>query len=170
MKSRWKGSKREQRALDLWVKLARATETVGSMLGARLAERGIGHTQLGVLDALVHLGPMPIAELGGKLLRSPGNMTAAIDRLEQQKLVERERDDADRRVVRVKLTPEGEALIAELLPGHVAAIAEAVSVLTAEEQETLAGLCRKLGLGVAASKGDGGTSAEKGPRKPRRKS
>src|SRR5512133_3640138 len=168
MTSRWKGSKREQRALDLWVKLARATETVGSMLGARLAARGIGHTQLGVLDALVHLGPMPIAELGGKLLRSPGNMTAAIDRLAEQKLVERERDAADRRVVRVKLTREGEALIAELLPGHVAAIVDAVSVLTAEEQETLAGLCRKLGLGVAGSKRDGGTSAEKGPRKPRR--
>jgi MarR family 2-MHQ and catechol resistance regulon transcriptional repressor len=168
--SRWKGPKREQRALDAWVKLARATETFGARLGARLAERGIGHTQLGVLDALVHLGSMPIAELGAKLLRSPGNMTAAIDRLEEQKLVERVRDEADRRVIHVRLTREGKALIDDVLPGHVAEIAAAMSVLTAAEQETLASLCRKLGLGVAGSTGAGLTSAVKGPRKPRRKS
>ncbi len=170
MTSRWRGPKKEQRALDAWVKLARATETVGSRLGTRLAARGIGHTQLGVLDALLHLGTMPIAELGGKLLRSPANMTAAIDRLEDQKLVERVRDEADRRVIRVRLTREGKTLIEDVLPGHVAEIAIAMSALTAEEQETLASLCRKLGLGVAGLDEAGETSAEKGPRSHRRKS
>ena len=170
MSSHWKGTKREKRALDVWVKLARASETVGARLAAKLAEKGIGHTQLGVLDALFHLGPMPIAELGAKLLRSAPNMTAAIDRLEEQKLVERVRDETDRRVVRVGLPDEGRRLSETILPAHVGEVAEAMSVLTAEEQETLASLCRKLGLGVAASRGGGATGADEGPRKPRRKS
>ena len=170
MSSRWKGPKSERRALDAWVKLARATETVVSRLGRRLAERGIGHTQLGILDALLHLGPMPIAELGAKMLRSPGNMTAAIDRLEKQKLVERERDDADRRVIRVKLTREGQALIEEALPGPVAEITDAMSALTAEEQDTLARLCRKLGLAAAGLESADRRSAEERPRGIRRKS
>ncbi|MCM2314597.1 MAG: MarR family transcriptional regulator [Thermoanaerobaculia bacterium] len=170
MSSRWKGPKSERRALEVWVKLSRAVETVGSRLGRRLADRGVGHTQLGILDALLHLGPMPIAELGAKMLRSPGNMTAAIDRLEKQELVARERDDADRRVIRVKLTPEGKALIEEVLPGHVAEITDAMSALTAEEQATLASLCRKLGLAAAGREPAGSGSAEERPRGNRRKS
>ena len=170
MSSHWKGPKSERRALDVWVKLARATETVGARLGRSRAERGIGHTQLGILDALLHLGPLPIAELGAKMLRSPGNMTAAIDRLETQKLVVRERDDADRRVIRVGLTPEGEALIKDALPGHVAEITNAMSALTAEEQETLASLCKKLGLAAAGLEPADRRSADVRPRGNRRKS
>lgn len=170
MSSRWKGPKSERRALDVWVKLARATETVGSRLGRRLADRGIGHTQLGILDALLHLGAMPIAELGAKMLRSAGNMTAAIDRLEKQNLVERERDEADRRVIRVKLTREGRTFIEDALPGHVAEITAAMSALTAEEQETLAALCKKLGIAAAGSELAGTESADERPRGNRRKS
>lgn len=39
-----------------------------------------------------------------------------IDRLERDGLIERERNDADRRVVRVKLTDKGDKLITELIP------------------------------------------------------
>lgn len=39
-----------------------------------------------------------------------------IDRLERDGLIERERNDADRRVVRVKLTDKGDKLISELIP------------------------------------------------------
>ena len=38
-----------------------------------------------------------------------------------------------------------EVLIAQVLPGHVAAIVEEMGALTAEEQETLGRLCRKPG-------------------------
>jgi len=38
-----------------------------------------------------------------------------------------------------------DALIAQVLPGHVAAIVEEMGALTAEEQEILGRLCRKLG-------------------------
>ena len=51
----------------------------------------------------------------------------------------------DRRVVIVSLTPAGRTLIEQLLPGHVADIVDQISVLTAEEQETLGRLCRILG-------------------------
>jgi MarR family 2-MHQ and catechol resistance regulon transcriptional repressor len=59
--------------------------------------------------------------------------------------VQRTRDLDDRRVVTVSLTEAGEALIAALFPQHVQAIVEEMSVLTADEQETLGRLCRKLG-------------------------
>lgn len=39
-----------------------------------------------------------------------------IDRLERDGLIERERNDVDRRVIRVKLTDKGDELITGLLP------------------------------------------------------
>ena len=71
-----------------------------------------------------------------------------IDNLRKRGLVERERDPADRRCYLVALTPEGAALIADLFPRHVAIVEREIGALTAAEQETLAALCRKLGLGV----------------------
>ena len=80
-----------------------------------------------------------------RLSNSAGNTTLVLDHLEARDLVSRTRDAGDRRVVTISLTEAGEALIAELFPQHVRAIVEELSVLTAEEQETLGSLCRKLG-------------------------
>jgi MarR family 2-MHQ and catechol resistance regulon transcriptional repressor len=59
--------------------------------------------------------------------------------------VERQRDTVDRRFVSVHLTPAGEALISRIFRPHVQGVVETMSALTTQEQETLAGLCRKLG-------------------------
>ena len=72
-------------------------------------------------------------------------MTTVVDNLERRGLVRRERNLRDRRVVTVSLTDTGRQLISEVLPQHIQAIVEEMSVLTPEEQETLSRLCRKLG-------------------------
>lgn len=102
-------------------------------------------SQFGVLEALLHLGPMCQRELGQKILKSSGNITMVVDNLEKQGLVIRQRDGEDRRFVTVHLTEEGSRLIGEIFPRHVAAIVEEMSILTAVEQEELGHLCRKLG-------------------------
>ncbi len=53
------------------------------------------------------LSPSAMAE---RLVRTTGGMTKIVDRLERRGLVERERDDVDRRSVQVVLTPDGRAL------------------------------------------------------------
>lgn len=106
-------------------------------------------TQFGVLEVLHHLGPMCQNEIGAKLLKSGGNMTLVIDNLEKRRLVQRQRNPQDRRMMNVSLTQAGEALISKILPGHVQAITEEMSVLSPEEQETLGELCRKLGKNVS---------------------
>jgi len=45
------------------------------------------------------------------------------------------------------LTEAGSSKLESVLPGHVAALVEEFSVLSASEQETLGELCRKLGKG-----------------------
>jgi len=145
MPTHYHGTPDEIRALDTWIKLTRAVDS----FGARLADAGtcadVTISQFGVLEALHHLGPLRQGEISAKLLRSGGNITLVVDNLEARGLVRRERAVNDRRVVTVSLTEAGETLIAELFPQHVCAIVEEMSVLTADEQETLGRLCRKLG-------------------------
>jgi MarR family transcriptional regulator, 2-MHQ and catechol-resistance regulon repressor len=146
MSTRYPGTPTERRALDAYIKLARAAESVSARLAGGIADAGLTPSQLGVLDALRHLGPLCQKELGEKLLKSSGNMTLVIDNLEKRRLVRRERSAADRRYTTVHLTEAGGALVDGFLPGHVAAVTREMAALTPEEQEELARLCRKLGL------------------------
>jgi len=54
-------------------------------------------------------------------------MTAALDRLEQRGLIEREEDAVDRRVRVVRLTKHGETLIREAFEDHKRAMELAVA-------------------------------------------
>ncbi|HEV8585888.1 MAG TPA: MarR family winged helix-turn-helix transcriptional regulator [Methylomirabilota bacterium] len=149
MGTHYKGRPAEVRALDAYIKLTRAGSAVGARLGRRLAAEGLTPTQLGVLEALLHLGPLGQRALGGKLLMSGANITTVVDNLERRGLVRRERRGDDRRNVTVHLTADGRRLITRIFPGHVAAIVEAFAALTPGEQETLGRLAKKLGLSAA---------------------
>lgn len=145
MPTHYSGTLKETLALNTFIKLTRACDSV---LG-RLAHRGtlgdLSNSQFGVLEILYHLGPMCQSELGGKLLKSGGNITMVIDNLEKRGLVHRDRDLEDRRMIVVSLTETGKQHISSIFPSHVSSIVEEMGVLTAEEQETLGDLCRKLG-------------------------
>ncbi|MBV8615012.1 MAG: MarR family transcriptional regulator [Acetobacteraceae bacterium] len=138
-------------ALRAYVKLLRAAKAVVARVEPRLAESGFTVTQLGVLEALLHLGPLSQRELGRKVLTSAGNMTDVIDKLQRRGLVVRSRKPGDRRTVRVALSAEGRAAIESLFPPHARDIAGAMSGLAPAELAQLGALLRKLGLAAAAT-------------------
>ncbi len=145
MPTHFAGSRAEMRTLDTFIKLTRCTNS----LLARLAERNtigdLTYSQFAALEALYHLGPMTAGEVSAKVLKSGSNLTTVIDNLERAGLVRRERDSADRRVIRIHLTAAGSQKLESVLPGHVAALVDEFKVLSAGEQETLGELCKKLG-------------------------
>ena len=145
MGTHYQGNPDEVRALNVYIKLSRAADAVTQRINKHLKEDGLTVSQFGVLEALYHLGSMCQTDLAGKILKSTGNLTLVIDNLEQADLVERQRDTVDRRFVSVHLTPAGEALISRIFAPHVQGVVETMSALTAQEQEELASLCRKLG-------------------------
>ncbi len=132
-------------AVRAYVKLMRAQRGVVARLEPALSACALTLTQLGVLEAVLHLGPLTHRELGRKLLTSPGNLTDVVDKLEKRGLVTRVRAEQDRRQVRVELTQAGRALIEDIFPRHAADIAHAMGGLSPVELETLGHLLRKLG-------------------------
>lgn len=149
MGTRYKGEPEQVRALDAYIKLTRASESLAASLARGLARQGLTTGQLGILEALLHLGPMCQLDLGRKLLRSGGNVTTVIDNLERRELVRRERSVKDRRFVLINLTPAGRRLIEKVFPQHARAISDGMAALNAAEQADLGRLCRKLGRAVA---------------------
>lgn len=145
MPTNYQGNPEQVRALNTFIKLTRATDSLLNRLGSRGTQGELSPTQFGVLEVLYHLGMMCQSELGSKLLKSSGNITLVIDNLEKRELVRRMRDENDRRMVQVMLTEQGHELITQLLPGHVQAIVEEMQALEPHEQEELGRLCRKLG-------------------------
>ena len=147
MATRHRGPERERRALNAYINLMRAAESVTARVQGRLAEASVTVGQFGALEALYHLGPMRPSELARKLLRSGGNMTTVLDNLERRGLVVRRREEDDRRCLTVHLTNAGRRLIEQVFPGHVEDLVREFGVLTAAEQEELRRLCRVLGTG-----------------------
>jgi MarR family transcriptional regulator, 2-MHQ and catechol-resistance regulon repressor len=128
-----KGSANEVVALDAYIKLMRAAETVTARAHAEhLGELTL--TQFGVLEALYHRGPLCAGEL-------------VLANLERDGLIARERDREDGRRWIVTLTAAGRKRIAALFPRIAAAITKEFSRLSSAEQAMLGELAKKLGRG-----------------------
>jgi MarR family 2-MHQ and catechol resistance regulon transcriptional repressor len=147
MPTHHEGTARERRALDAYITLMRAAESVTARTSKAMTAHDLSVSQFGALEALHHLGPMQLSELARKLLKTSGNITMVVDNLERRKLVARRRLEDDRRCVIVGLTARGEALIARVFPLVLDAIALELSVLEPAEQDELHRLAKKLGLG-----------------------
>ena len=132
--------------LVLW----KAARAVGSYAQKSITDLEIGGSDFTVLEALLHKGPLPVNEIGKKVLLTSGSMTVAVDRLEQKGLVERRAHGTDRRARIVHLTREGRKLITRAYAQHAEDLEQLVSAsLTAKERATLIGLLKKIGYKAA---------------------
>ena len=145
MPTRYKGSPAETRALDSYIKLIRATETISARVREQIAAFGLSETQFAVLEALHHLGPLRATELARKLLRSGANITTVIDNLIKSGMVERRECPNDRRGIYIHLTENGDAAIRRTFPAVAGRITGLFAALDPSEQEELARLTRKIG-------------------------
>ena len=127
--------------LVLW----RADKAVEAVENDRLARQGLCLTDFAILEVLLHKGPLPVNTIGKKVLLTSGSITSAVSRLQDKGMVTREADAQDRRVTRVRLTPEGQALITEHYQKHLECLREMAGALTPGERDTLVGLLKKLG-------------------------
>lgn len=144
MPTHYKGTEEEIRVLNVLIKLTRSTETLFQYLSAKLKELGISESQFGVLEMLYHLGPLQQHTIAKKLLRSGGNITFIIDKLEKMKMVQRVIDPQNRRCTEVHITPEGRKLIKKIFPKHLKEIVSIFSVLSHSEQNELEKICKKI--------------------------
>ena len=128
--------------LVLW-KAARAVEAYAGNSISQLAMCG---SDFAVLEALLHKGPLPVNEIGKKVLLTSGSITVAVDRLEAKGLVERRAHGTDRRARVVHFTKDGRKLMTRIYADHAADMERLASAsLTKAERKALISLLKKIG-------------------------
>lgn len=107
--------------------------------------------QFYVLATIGYAGGLPFGEIGAKMMVTVSNLTGIVDRLEEKKLVSRQRDDQDRRVVHVVLTDRGTKLYKNSIPLFEKSISLVYTALDKAQQKELSALLRKLNRSLQRS-------------------
>jgi MarR family 2-MHQ and catechol resistance regulon transcriptional repressor len=148
MKTAETKSKTDTSGIHLWLVLWKAFRSLEAHAHRHIAELELCLSDFGVLETLLHKGPLTVKELGAKVMLTSGSMTAALDRLGRRGLVERKEDDVDRRVRVVRLTAAGTDLIREAFEEHKQAMEHAIADVEEADREALILSLRRLGLGA----------------------
>ena len=89
-------------------------------------------------------GSLDQSALGRMLVVNRSNVTGLVDRMERAGWVEREADRDDRRVKRVRLTPEGRRLLDRADRLYIQRVHEVMGALSARELEQLGRTLEKV--------------------------
>ena len=136
--------------VHLWLVLWKSFRAIQVYAEKSITDLEICGSDFAVLEALLHKGPLPVNEIGKKVLLTSGSITVAVDRLEQMELVERRAHGTDRRARVVHLTREGKKLITRVYGEHADDLERLASAsLTANERATLIRLLKKIGYEAA---------------------
>jgi DNA-binding MarR family transcriptional regulator len=136
----------DHRALRIWLRLLTCTQMIERIVRSRLRER-FG-TTLPRFDLMAQLERHPeglkMNELSRLLMVTGGNVTAIVDQLEKEGLVERLDEPADRRAFCIRLTRAGDKTFAEMARAHEQWVVALLSGLSRRDREELLKLLAKL--------------------------
>lgn len=102
-----------------------------------LNEFPITPPQFVALQWLHEYGDMTIGELSSKMYLAYSTTTDLIDRMEKNELVERVKDENDRRVVRIHLLEKGTTIIREVINQREAYLKDVLGNFSKEEVDFL---------------------------------
>lgn len=131
--------------VHVWLVLWKAYRAVAARAAADIATQGLGMSDFGVLECVLHKGPQPVNAIGPRIGLTSGSISTAVDRLAEKGLVARGADPRDARSRIVRLTPGGRRLIQAAFARHQAAMEQAAAALTRAERAALIDLLKKLG-------------------------
>ena len=136
----------DHRALRIWLRLLTCTQLIEQRVRSRLRERFA--TTLPRFDLMAqlerHREGLKMNELSRLLMVTGGNVTAIVDQLEKEGLVERLDEPADRRAFRIRLTRAGERSFGEMACAHEEWVVVLLAGLSRREHEELLKLLAKV--------------------------
>jgi DNA-binding MarR family transcriptional regulator len=136
----------DHRALRIWLRLLTCTQLIERQVRSRL--RSHFDTTLPRFDLMAqlerHREGLKMNELSRLLMVTGGNVTAIVDQLEKEGLVERLDEPADRRAFRIRLTRSGERTFIEMARAHEEWVVELLAGLSRRDQDELLRLLARV--------------------------
>jgi DNA-binding MarR family transcriptional regulator len=127
-----------------WVAVARACHAVERAIAVALTPLELKPAQLDMLMNLYRHPGMSQHDLARKLLVGRSNITMLLPQMEKRKLLKREGDAKDKRIMRLTLTADGEKLLMKALKIHTALIEKAMSQSTPDECDLIGEQMRRI--------------------------
>jgi MarR family transcriptional regulator, 2-MHQ and catechol-resistance regulon repressor len=134
----------------VWLVMMKAMRALTRYAAAGIEETGLGLSDFGVLEVLLHKGPLPVNIIGPIVDLTPGSISIAVDRLVAKGMVSRVESAEDRRVRIVALTQQGKDLIVPAFRKHSGQMRKVFSQLNPEELGGLETALKKVGKRAAA--------------------
>ena len=134
----------------VWLVMMKAMRALTRYAAVGIEETGLGLSDFGVLELLLHKGPLPVNTIGPMVDLTPGSISTAVDRLVAKGLVSRVESAEDRRVRIVALTPHGKDLIVSAFRKHSGQMKRVFSELNAEELRGLEVTLKQVGKRAVA--------------------
>ena len=134
----------------VWLIMMKAMRALTRYAAAGIEDTGLGLSDFGVLEVLLHKGPLPVNTIGPIVDLTAGSISTAVDRLVGKGLVSRVESAEDRRVRIVALTPRGKDLIISAFRRHSGQMKRVFSELSQEELRSLEASLKKVGKRAAA--------------------
>ena len=134
----------------VWLVMMKAMRALTRYAAAGIEETGLGLSDFGVLEVLLHKGPLPVNTIGAIVDLTPGSISIAVDRLVAKGLVSRVESAEDRRVRIVALTPRGTGLIVSAFRRHSGQMKRVFAELSPEQLRGLGVTLKKVGKRAAA--------------------
>src|SRR6266404_7342926 len=139
-----------QGAVHVWLVMMKAMRALTRYAAAGIEDTGLGLSDFGVLEVLLHKGPLPVNTIGPIVDLTPGSISIAVDRLFEKGLVSRVESTEDRRVRIVALTSRGKDLIGAAFRKHSGQMKRLFSELGPEELRCFEVALKKVGKRAAA--------------------
>ncbi|NOY05101.1 MAG: MarR family transcriptional regulator [Chlorobi bacterium] len=116
--------------------VVRTARSMKKALDTRLTEIGVTAVQYTVLNTLAQTDGLSLSEIGKRVFLDKPAITGLADRLENDGLVERQRNSKDRRVIKLYLSPKGRRLLGRMNDIVNSVDEELTSVLSSSELGT----------------------------------
>ena len=139
-----------QESDHVWLVMMKAMRALTRYAAAGIEDTGLGDSDFGVLEVLLHKGPLPVNTIGPIVDLTPGSISIAVDRLVAKGLVSRVESAEDRRVRIVALSLHGKDLIFSAFRKHSRQMRRVFSELNPEELCGLEVALKKVGKRAAA--------------------
>lgn len=129
---------------DVWLSIARTYQLCERAISQRVAPLGISLAQHDVLANVMHAPGLTQQEIADRLLVARSNVSMLLSSMEKSGLLERTKDENDRRIRRIFLTPRGRKIAEASLAAQTEVVDTMISAIEQTEVVTVGAAMEKV--------------------------
>lgn len=124
--------------------LARSSHLVSEQFHHQIQAQGWSINYWRILASLSDADGLTLTQLNQRVLFKQPTLSKIVVKMEQEKLLIRHKDEADKRAIKITISPMGKTLVADLLAQAKAHEKTVLADYSEEQQQLLKGMLRRL--------------------------